>query len=61
MPTSLRVRREVPKHAAGKVKTTAKAPQAMAGSGGVGREGGRGGGLQGDAYESFMKEMEGIL
>ena len=58
MPTSLRVRREVPK---AKVKA-GKAPMMSSGgvaSGGRGRE--RGGGLQGDAYEAFMKEMEGIL
>ena len=66
MPTSLLVRREVPKPTAGKIKTM-KPLQGVtsgAGSGGLmnrGRESGRGGGVQGDAYNAFMREMEGIL
>ena len=60
MPTSLRVRREVPKQSAGKLKT-AKPTQAPSGLVGVAREGGRGSRIQGDAYEAFMKEMEGFL
>ena len=59
MPTSLRVRREVPKQAAGKVKPAKT--QVVTGSGLTGRDRGRGGGVQGDAYEAFMKEMEGFL
>lgn len=66
MPTSLRVRREVPKPAASKVKAVKPLGQTGGVSGGVvssGRstERGRGGGIQGDAYNSFMKEMEGFL
>ena len=59
MPTSLRVRREVPKAAAGKMKS-----KPVSGGGGLtsgGREGVRGGGVQGDAYNSFMRDIEGIL
>lgn len=61
MPTSLRVRREVPKPAASKVKA-GKAPGAQPmSSSAVIRDKGRGGGVQGDAYDAFMKEMEGFL
>ena len=63
MPTSLRVRREVPKPMASKMKV-AKPPGQSVGASGVGVASGRGkerGGLQGDAYNAFMKEMEGFL
>ena len=63
MPTSLRVRREVPKPVASKMKAV-KPPGQTVGASGVGVAGGRSkerGGLQGDAYEAFMKEMEGFL
>ena len=60
MPTSLLVRREVPKPAASKAKA-GKAPGGqMTSSAGGTTSRGRGG-VQGDAYESFMKEMEGFL
>lgn len=66
MPTSLRVRREVPKPSGSKVKTVKPLGQAGGISGpvaGVSRstEKGRGIGVQGDAYDAFMKEMEGFL
>lgn len=67
MPTSLRVRREVPKPTANKVKVVK--PPGQTGGQVVGVVGGRGrskemgkrGGVQGDAYDAFMREMEGFL
>ena len=70
MPTSLRVRREVPKPT-NKGKTAVKPLGQVGGAlgtmgavrrgGGRGRSRERGGGMQGDAYDAFMKEMEGFL
>ena len=67
LPTSLRVRRDQPKP--NKAKLTAahvakgrvqpQRPVALATRGG-GVIGGRGG-MHGDAYDTFMKEMEGFL
>ena len=66
MPTSLRVRREVPKPSGSKVKAVKPLGQTGGISGAVASgarntEKGRGSGIQGDAYNAFMKEMEGFL
>ena len=66
MPTSLRVRREVPKPSKAKVKLPGQSGVASGGGGasrsrGQGAEKVKSGGVQGDAYEAFMKEMQGVL
>lgn len=64
MPTSLRIRRDQPKTNKVKLKAAtggAVGAQQKSAVPAGGRMGAQARGMQGDAYNTFMKEMEGLL